>query len=154
MPDASIQQDQSRNPSNSLQTEDNQTSPFPFLEPDPVDSDSESEFGDSEDLDDFLNGHPSDEPSDDKIHGIIHAYLVGVKNQVASSIQVAGGLPSCYKNGQFWIHPSHPYFAMCRAENATDGLNPTSLYHPSVFLWLPHLLDTRVITCPNPGCRW
>ena len=90
MPDASIQQDQSSNPSNSLQTEDNQTFPFPFLEPDPVDSDSESEFGDSEDLDDFPNGHPSDEPSDDKIHGIIHAYLVGVKNQVASAIQVAG----------------------------------------------------------------
>jgi hypothetical protein len=154
LPDASIQQDQSSNSSNSLQTEDNQTFPFPFLDSDPVDSDSESEFGDSDDLADLLNGHPSDEPSDDKIHGIIHAYLVSVKNQVASAIQVAGGLPSCYKNGQFWIHPSHPYFAMCRAENTTGGLNPTSLYHPSVFLWLPHLLDTRVITCPNPDCKW
>jgi hypothetical protein len=44
---------------------------------------------------------------------------------------------------------------MCKAEKILDGLNPTSLYHPSVFLWLPHLLDTSsVITCPNSTCNW
>jgi hypothetical protein len=44
---------------------------------------------------------------------------------------------------------------MCKAEKILNGLNPTSLYHPSVFFWLPHLLDTSsVITCPNSTCNW
>ena len=43
---------------------------------------------------------------------------------------------------------------MCKAEKIPDGMNPTSLYHPSVFLWLPHLLYTCPITCPNARCQW
>ena len=156
LPDASDQQDQSNNSSSSQQVEDEQIFPFPFLEPDSVDSDAESDSGDSDssdDMEDPLDGPPSEEPSDNKIHGIVQAYLVNVKNQIVSAMG-AGHLPPCYRNGQFWIHPPHSYFAMCKAEKVVDGLNPTSLYHPSVFLWLPHLLDTHNITCPNSSCQW
>jgi len=155
LPNVSDQQDQDH-PTNSQQVDEEQAVPFPFLEDDPVDSDIESDFDDSDgsgDLDDVLNGHPPDEPSDTKIHGIVHAYLVTVKNQITSAME-ASHLPPCYRSGQFWIYPQHPYFAMSKAEKIPDGLNPTSLYHPSVFLWLPHLLDTRPITCPNAKCRW
>lgn len=37
--------------------------------------------------------------------------------------------------------------------NSGDGLNPSSIYYPSVFLWLPHLLDQHhQILCPNIEC--
>jgi hypothetical protein len=147
-------QHQDAGSSNSAQMEEDQAVPFFFLDPKEVDSDAESHSedtdgaDDSEEIEDLLN-----DGSDAKIEGIVHAYLVTVKNQVVSAI-ATGGLPSCYRNGHFWIHPLDPFFAMCKAQKIESGLNPTSPYQPSVFLWLPHLLDTTsIVTCPNPSCR-
>ena len=91
LPNVSDQQDQDH-PTNSQQVDGEQAVPFPFLEDDSVDSDIESDFDDSggsDDLDDVLNGHPPDEPSNTKIHGIVHAYLVTVKNQITSAMEAS-----------------------------------------------------------------
>lgn len=71
---------------------------------------------------------------------------------MASEI-TAQKMPSCYKNGTFWIHPAQPFFALQKAMNTGDGLNPSGVYHPPVFLWLPHLLEGQPkIMCPNSEC--
>ena len=130
--DSSNEQHQHGNSSNSAEMDEDL--PFPFLDPDSGDSDSDSDSdsgdpdGSDEDLEDLLDCDPPDEKSDAKIQGIVHAYLVTIKNQVASAI-ATGGLPSCYRDGQFWIHPLDPYFAMCKAQKTEGGLNPTTLYH-------------------------
>jgi hypothetical protein len=129
--------------------------PFPFLDDGPVDSDSDSEGYDS-DLEDLLNNdhHGQDQPDADAgASGIVHAYLGSVKETVVKSMN-AKQLPQCYQQGQFWIHPPQPYFAMSKAAKFADSLNPTSLYYPPVFLWLPHLLDETPITCQNIGCKY
>src|SRR5436190_794255 len=60
--------------------------------------------------------------------------------------------PKCYKqHGQFWIYPPDPYFLMHKG--LQRGLCPDSLYHPPVFLWLPHLLDKKGYLCQVPGCQ-
>ncbi len=83
--------------------------------------------------------------------GVIKIYLASLKEKIAHEIK-GGSLPKCYVNGQFWIHPPHPYFAMQKGAQKPGGLEPYPLYHPSVFLWLPHLLDKSVYLCPMPSC--
>ncbi|KAH8109627.1 hypothetical protein DFH11DRAFT_1474484, partial [Phellopilus nigrolimitatus] len=52
----------------------------------------------------------------------------------------------------FWIRPQDPYFALKKA--AFTELKPQTLYHPSVFVWLPHLLtDIKDLYCPDPSCK-
>ena len=129
--------------------------PFPFLEHGAVDSDSDSEDPDS-DLEDLLNNDHlgQDQPdADADASGKVHTYLGSVKEKVAKSMN-AKQLPECYQQGQFWIHPPQPYFAMRKSAKSADGLNPTSLYYPPVFLWLPHLLDDTPIMCQNSGCKY
>ncbi|KDQ53153.1 hypothetical protein JAAARDRAFT_699398, partial [Jaapia argillacea MUCL 33604] len=42
---------------------------------------------------------------------------------------------------------------MRKAVTLPDGIIPNLLYRPSIFVWLPHLLDSRPLTCQNPECR-
>lgn len=136
--------------------QDDVNSPFSFLGSVGPDTSSHSETdGDSEDLEDLLNDTPQDD-SDAKIGGVLETYLATVKGNIMSALG-SSHLPPCYQQGQFWIYPPSPYFAMYKAERSLDSdvLNPTSLYYPAVFLWLPHLLDSvSIITCHNPSCSF
>jgi hypothetical protein len=92
-----------------------------------------------------VQGHhaPSQEESGDDSTaptGVVKVYLASLKEKISHEMQ-GGSLPKCYQNGQFWVHPPHPYFAMHKSAQRPGGLEPYTLYHPSVFLWLPHLLD-------------
>ncbi|PPQ85721.1 hypothetical protein CVT24_001668, partial [Panaeolus cyanescens] len=50
--------------------------------------------------------------------------------------------PQCYRGQSMWIEPPDPVFSLARAQ-----LDPTLLYLPRVFLWLPHFLVTS-LNCP------
>ena len=45
-----------------------------------------------------------------------------------------------------------PIFSMSKAAKSAAGLSPEPLYYPSVFLWLPHLLADKPLTCQNEYC--
>ena len=79
-------------------------------------------------------------------------YLSSLKEKLSREMH-GNALPMCYVQGQFWIHPPDPYFAMRKGVNCPGGLSPDLLYHPPVFLWLPHLLDEKPYLCPLPGCQ-
>ncbi|KAJ7192005.1 hypothetical protein GGX14DRAFT_578453 [Mycena pura] len=51
------------------------------------------------------------------------------------------GQPQCYCNGQLWIRPIDPIFALQRA--ATSGFSPDTLYLLPIFVWLPDCLPGR-----------
>ena len=100
-----------------------------------------------------MNNLPQDD-SNENIGGILETYLATIKGNIMSSLEGAH-LPSCYQQGQFWMYPPSPYFAMYRTERSlgSDVPNPAGLYYPAVFLWLPHLLDlASTITCQNSSC--
>ncbi|KIK00182.1 hypothetical protein K443DRAFT_100888 [Laccaria amethystina LaAM-08-1] len=62
-------------------------------------------------------------------------------------------LPECYKQGQFWIHPRHPFFAMDKAAISAGGITPESLYFPDVFVWIPTLLNgDNKLVCKDHKC--
>ncbi|KAJ7246078.1 hypothetical protein C8J57DRAFT_1241863 [Mycena rebaudengoi] len=46
--------------------------------------------------------------------------------------------PNCYKNGELWIRPIDPVFALEQA--GTSGLTPADLYLLPIFVWLPSCL--------------
>ena len=129
----------------------------PFLADYEVDSEG-SDYDpnvDSDDLDDLCedfdhgDGFDDDDPS---TSGIIETYLASVKDKLIAELHTQA-LPSCYQNGSFWIHPPQPFFALKKSMESVDGLNPSSIYYPAVFLWLPNLLDKKnKIMCPNPEC--
>ncbi|KAJ3842724.1 hypothetical protein F5878DRAFT_697092 [Lentinula raphanica] len=56
-----------------------------------------------------------------------------------------GRKPRPYRDGDFWIRPKHPAFAL--EEAATTGYTPTPLYERAVFLWLPDLLTSAGLRC-------
>ena len=93
-------------------------------------------------------------PSDDLAPptGVVKVYLASLRDQLGREMQ-DGQWPKCYLQGQWWIHPPHPYFAMQKALDRPSGLNPSVLYHPPVFLWLPHLLDDQKYLCPWSSCN-
>ena len=82
----------------------------------------------------------------------VKLYLASVKEKLAKEMQ-HGSLPTCYTQGQFWIYPVAPFFAMQKAAHSASGLQPNTLYHPLVFVWLPHLLQDDKFTCPMPNCQ-
>lgn len=53
-------------------------------------------------------------------------------------------LPEEYAKGTFWVEPPSPYFALRQ-----NPLDPTMLYRPRVFLWMPHLLVENRLRCPQ-----
>jgi hypothetical protein len=95
---------------------------------------------------------PSNELPDDPVMstGVVGMYLALLKEQLNREMDM-DPWPKCYKQGQFWIYPPDPYFLMHKG--LQKGLSPDPLYHPVVFLWLPHLLDKQGILCSIPGCQ-
>jgi len=63
-------------------------------------------------------------------------------------------MPGCYAAKTFWISPPDHFFALKKSQVSSDGLNPTSLYHPRIFVWLPEFLDKSSITCQNSECQY
>jgi hypothetical protein len=51
--------------------------------------------------------------------------------------------PKEYEQGTFWVLPPQPFFALRQSRS------PSQLYHPRVFLWLPHLLVSETLKCPD-----
>ncbi|KAJ7835695.1 hypothetical protein B0H13DRAFT_1516560, partial [Mycena leptocephala] len=45
------------------------------------------------------------------------------------------------------------FFALEKAGKSADGVTPSSLYWPSVFLWLPEFLHTTGFKCSNAACQ-
>ena len=105
------------------------------------DSDSNSDSDSDFDFGEFKHSEPTE--------GIIRTYLASLKDKL--SVEICGGqLPNCYKQGQFWIRPPQPFFAMCNAEVPADGIHPESLYYPEVFVWIPTLLSDKPLFCKEP----
>lgn len=50
-----------------------------------------------------------------------------------------------YSPGSFWVHPPEPAITL-----SLHRYDPPSLYHPRVFLWLPHFF-VETLRCPH--CR-
>lgn len=57
--------------------------------------------------------------SDIHLTGVVKTYLVGLKNKLDREID-GHGMPLCYVEGHFWIHPHDPYFAMQKAAKSCD----------------------------------
>lgn len=117
----------------------------------PDDSDNSFEFDDDNLFENDAQSTPPTPDIDVPNSGVIRTYLAELRESLSSEISIHG-TPKCYKQGHFWIRPVEPYFAMRNALASSEGVAPEVLYHPSVFLWLPHLLDNTVLTCQNPNC--
>ena len=122
------------------------------------DFDSDSDSGSGSDSDSDSNSDPdSDFDSGEFKHsepteGVIRTYLASLKAKL--SVEIHGGqLPNCYKQGQFWIRPPQPFFAMYNAEVSADGIHPESLYYPEVFVWIPTVLSDKPLFCKEPHCE-
>lgn len=120
----------------------------------------QNSFNSDENIQDFENsfaglfqGPNQDADIDEEtlpIEGEIQIYLTQVKAQVISQMNNYGS-PECYRQGSFRIVPKDPFFAMQKLTGST--IKPQSLYHPEVFIWLPHLLcPMENWCCPNPKC--
>jgi len=134
--------------------------PFAFLgtaAPDlDVNDDSDDELScDPDDLDDILADVQPDINSEDiSVTGIIASYLSSVKDKLQSEINNYAK-PDCYRNNTFWILPPDPYFALCKSYSSAGGLDPSGLYYPKVFVWLPEYLGAkRTITCQTKDCMY
>jgi hypothetical protein len=99
----------------------------------PVNIDEDSDDDDSIDMAEEDESEP-DIPS----HSELHKYFKSIQARVS-----AEKTPYEYKNGTFWVQPPSPFFAL------RQQLDPTRLYEPLIFLWLPHLLiDQQKLKCP------
>ncbi|KAF8188817.1 hypothetical protein K438DRAFT_1764076 [Mycena galopus ATCC 62051] len=67
-----------------------------------------------------------------------HQWLKATLDQIINDTVVRRKLPHCYRNGQFWVRPIDPVFALDRA--AITGFLPTILYLLPIFVWLPMFL--------------
>jgi hypothetical protein len=65
---------------------------------------------------------------------------------------IADPMPFCYRENSFWVRKPDPIFALRNSAKTDEGLNPTVLYYPDVFVWLPHTIDRRPLTCQNKNC--
>jgi hypothetical protein len=109
------------------------------------------------DDDDLLREHSdnlstNEAEGDVPISGIVQTYFLELKECLTREIALHK-MPVCYQQGHFWIHPIEPYFAMREAHLSPDGLTPYSLYQPTVFIWLPHLLEDTILMCQNQECK-
>lgn len=84
--------------------------------------------------------------------GVVVAYIASIKDRLAHEM-AGNATPLCYQNGTFWIMPKDGYFAT-HSLRLSEGLTPELLYYPRVLVWLPHLLDRKVLTCQNPMCHF
>lgn len=106
----------------------------------------------SDDLNEPL-GDDTYEEDDPQVKGITEVYLASVKEKLVKEIS-SHKMPGCYIARTFWISPPDHFFALKKSLASADGLNPTSLYYPRIFVWLPEFLDKSSITCQNPECQY
>ncbi|KAI8149753.1 hypothetical protein BJV82DRAFT_708571 [Fennellomyces sp. T-0311] len=73
---------------------------------------------------------------------ILRAYFEEIQERIKVE---DGDEPREYMAGKFWEEPKNPFFAL------RDGLGPSKLCQPRVFLRLPHLLVKKVkpLKCPT-----
>ena len=89
----------------------------------------DSDASESDDEDGLMlpNNTPLEPPDTDlPISGIVQT-LMGLKETISREIDLHG-MPLCYHQGHFWIHPTEPFFAMHNALLTPDGLTPNALY--------------------------
>ncbi|KAF9044693.1 hypothetical protein BDP27DRAFT_1374097 [Rhodocollybia butyracea] len=75
--------------------------------------------------------------SEAKEHSVNHQYLTDYRNSLRKQI-TKYRMPKCYKDGQFFIQPPHPVFALHHA--ACTSLSPDPLCLCPIFVWLPEYL--------------
>ena len=56
------------------------------------------------------------------------------------------------KRATFGFTLKIPFLQCAKLHNAPDGLTPTTLYEPSVFVWLPQLLSDVTLKCKSASC--
>ncbi|KAI8136691.1 hypothetical protein BJV82DRAFT_704693 [Fennellomyces sp. T-0311] len=93
-------------------------------------SDEEEDKGEDEDV----NGNPDAAPKDSPISKYLSQIQADLREQEYLEV---------YKNGGFWILPPMPFFALKKK------LDPTTCYLPRVFLWIPHILVHKRLSCPE-----
>ncbi|KAJ6516958.1 hypothetical protein DFH09DRAFT_1287885 [Mycena vulgaris] len=122
--------------------------PFPFLQADPPDFDSDENSEPDSDFEDLLDDtvplkNLADEATVDT-KGVISLYFTDLKRRLVAEMD-GGTWPKCYDQGSFWIHPPAPIFALMSAAKSTklaekskagdktgqNPLKPTGLYYPS-----------------------
>lgn len=88
------------------------------------------------------------ETSNSEIHdqSVLHSYLQNFKKMIMNEIR-NDDQPRCYKDGQLYVRPRNPIFAL-RDAQAVDYI-PDELYHLDIFVWLPEHLPGRpdIFTC-------
>ncbi|KAL0567504.1 hypothetical protein V5O48_014489 [Marasmius crinis-equi] len=85
--------------------------------------------------------------SEVKENSVLHQYLIKFCSNIQKEIK-KNGRPQCYIDGQFFVHPRHPVFALHDA--ASTSFSPDPLCLLPVFVWLPNHLPHRPI---NFKCR-
>lgn len=80
-------------------------------------------------------------------------YLGDITKKVVEETKYAGSLPTCYRNGKFWIRPKDPYFAVQNAKKKVgevgQGFGADVVgTQCDVFVWIPKLLiDGKALQC-------
>lgn len=76
-------------------------------------------------------------------NGWLDKYLSEVQDMVKDQ-DSAKGQPENYSQGKYyWIIPGNASLVL------QGTLDPTTLYLPKVFIWLPHRLLKKKLTCPT-----
>ncbi|KAE9397154.1 hypothetical protein BT96DRAFT_996110 [Gymnopus androsaceus JB14] len=99
----------------------------------------------SDTMDDSMEGNAEaaaaeTEETETAKRSVNHQHLLDYRNSLQKQIQKYR-MPKCYKDGQFFVHPPHPVFALHQA--ARTSFSPDPLCLRSIFVWLPEYL---------PGC--
>ncbi|KAJ6502069.1 hypothetical protein C8R45DRAFT_608315 [Mycena sanguinolenta] len=81
------------------------------------------------------------EANEAKILSENHQWLKTTLDQIVKDTNGRLKMPRCYKDGQLWVRPIDPIFALKRA--AVTGFRPNRLYLLPIFIWLPHFLPGR-----------
>lgn len=92
------------------------------------DFDEDLSAADDNVLDDLLHKQPAfDDEEALLLQGEIEIYLTSVKNHVQQEIN-SHGMPKCYRECTFWIHPQDAFFALQKESKSANQLNPHPLY--------------------------
>lgn len=89
---------------------------------------------------------PSADNSEAQQDSAICQYLSSTLHEIKKQIS-KHKRPDCYSQGDFYIRPKHPVFALHDA--AVGGFRPDHLCHRDIFVWLPAYLPCapRVFKC-------
>ncbi|KAF5366509.1 hypothetical protein D9757_012171 [Collybiopsis confluens] len=75
-------------------------------------------------------------------YSVTHQQLLNYRNGLRKEIEHYG-MPKCYKDGQFFVYPPHPVFALHKATIQSESLSPDPLCLRPIFVWLPEHLPGR-----------